>query len=215
MAVLSDISARVLATVNRDATYQGFFTPTKVTNAINDCMDYIVDCMMSEGQGWFVKRGTIDTTSGQGVIPLPTGCVLINNLWALNNLVYQPLRYNDDSQTPLVTSTVTVQWPSFYNIIGNNIVFNPIPSQFGTAFLQIDYTKFQVDLTDGTDSVDATFDKAMLNYIVWRASSILVAQVGKSYPDWKRYEDEWSERLRIKVSKRIREPTFIRGFRFE
>lgn len=217
---LAQISTSILGLVNKTNTYQGFYTTQKVTDAVNDSLDYIAAEMFQRGNGWFNTITTLNVTAGTPTVALPTSCSIIQAVRYLVGNVYVALMYDDQAtQTQVQDPSATVQYPASYRLVndavlGPCIYFNPVPGASGTGYVQLEYSAYPTLLANSGDTIDPQFDRCLTNYVKWRAASQLVAQVGNPMPAWQRYEDEWLAKMKETVSRRIRQTQWVKDFEF-
>lgn len=210
---LAQIRTDVLNLLQKDPSYQGFYTTTKCNAIINESMAYISARMMMEGEGWMQTIGYITTTAGAATYPLPTGCSIINAVRYLYSDIYVPLTYDDQSFDSQVASTSSLsQAPFRYRIVGTNILFNPAPLLVGTNYIQLEYTTYPTVLAADSDQLSAQFDSGLYYYIVYRTAGALVAQTGQAVAEWQIYERQWFDIMQNIISKRNRVMQVISDF---
>lgn len=210
---LGAIKSSILAILNKESSYQGFYTTTKLNAAVNDSIDWVYANMMFNGQGWNKTIGYLTTAAATPSYSLPTDCAVIDVVRYLVGTTYVVIRYDDQSDSDFAQASDTTYTPSSYRLVGNTIYFNPIPTNVGTNYVQLEYTKFPSILSNDNDSFDAAFTRGLENYVKWRACSQLVAQVGKPVPEWLEYERQWFSHLKTLVSQRTRQTRFVLPFR--
>lgn len=209
-----DIKTKILTLVNKNSGYQGFMTDEKINDAIEDCLDYIAMHMFEAGEGWFNRFESVTVPAGTFYVDLPTGCAIVNAVRYLIGSTYVDLKYDDRSKQPVVKDTGQLtQYPTTYSLVnGNQIFLNPAPSITGTDQMQIEYTKYPDRLTSDLQTIDTQFSLGLLQFVKWRAASILMTSVGKPVSDWRDYEAQWFDRMKAEVSKRNRQSYFIKDF---
>lgn len=207
------IQAKILAILNKQSGYQGVFTQEKLNDAMNDAIDWVYANMMFNGQGWQKDIIYVTTTANTPSYVLNQDIVTIEAVRYKVGESYQVLKYDDQSDSNFAPSSQTTGYPSSYRILGNSILFNPIPTNVGTDFLQIEFSWFRPDLTGAGTSFNAQISKGLENYVKWRACSMLVSQIGEPDPNWRRYEDEWFSHMKQLVAQRVRQTRFMGSFR--
>lgn len=212
-ATLAIMKQKILGILNKQPNYQGFYTNQKITDAINDSLDWIFANMMFVGQGWNKTIGYITTTPNTASYNLPNDTAVIDVVRYLINGTYIPLAYDEQSDNNFNTTDKTVHVPLTYRIVANQIFFNPIPTEVGTNYLQIEYTKYPAQLAQDSDVIDTAITRGLENYVKWRSCSILASQVGKGVPEWSAYENEWYLHMKELVAQRVRQTRFISEFR--
>ena len=204
---------RVLELLNKSPGYGGFHTNAKVDAAINDSLDYVASHAFEAGEGWFKEIEEIDMPATGFTANLPTGCVFVDQVRYLHNDTYIPLQYDSgDGEYNQNSDSSVTEFPGAYRLFKNTLYFNPAPTERGTDMIQIEYTKFPDELSAVSDTTNAQFDRAMLNYVKWRAASQLMTLVGRPQPDWVRYEDEWFLRVKEHLWKRVKHTTYVEYF---
>lgn len=212
---LAVLRGRVLNILQKQSSYSGFYTPDKCNQAINECMDYIAGRMMHEmGQGWMQSLDYITTVANQDAYPLPTGTVLVREVRYLYGDAYLPLQPIEAVDEAWVQTPNQVAVPWRYELIGGNIVFNPVPAIVATNAVQLKVTKYPTALSVDADALPAQFTNALEWYLIYRAASVLNMAVGNPVPEWQRAEGEWYGVMEQMITARIKKPKFIKGFRF-
>ena len=211
--LVSEIEGKVLRILQKTASTPGFYTPDRVRDAVQDAVDYVSVRMFRACNGeWLDSIRYFDTVSGQAVVDLPEDIAAIKAVRYLVGVEYTPLWYDtafEDSQW--AASSGVVQFPSRYRLLGNQIYFNPVLSQAGTQYLQIEYCAYPQALkTD--EFMPIQMDRAMMNYIKFRSASMLAASVGKANAEWVRFEDQWAKEIETLIDRRIHCTTYIREF---
>ena len=210
---LAQIRAEVLNILQKDASYQGFYTTDKCNRIINESMAYISARMMMEGEGWLQTIGFITTTANTPSYTLPTGCSIINSIRYLYSDVYLPMVYDDQAfDTQIAASSSLTQCPYRYRIVADKIYFNPIPLLVGPNYIQIEYTSYPATLAADGDSLLSQFDHGLYYYLVYRTAGALVAQTGQAVAEWQIYEQQWFSVMQNIISKRNRVQCVIADF---
>jgi hypothetical protein len=208
-----EISAAVLRILQKNAGYQGFYTPDKIADAIQDSVDHVSVEMMMDGEGWLRRIEYLETYPNKSNIPLPPHIAIIDEVRYLVGNRYIPLTYDDATMSAQFGADAGVsQFPSRYRIIDNNLYFNPTPAEVGPNYIQLECACFPQRLVSDGQVLNPQFNVAMTNYIKWRCASMLAASAGKPVSEWKQYEAEWHQNMLNMVQKRNRTPTFVREF---
>ena len=215
LTTLADLSTRILNILSKDSSsFTGYYTQSKVTDAINDGLDFIAASMMQAGEGWLQSLALLNTVAGVSTVALPSDCAIINEVRYLVNDTYVCLTYDDDSQRNQATVTGIIPYPMTYRLLGNSISFNPVPGVTGTGTIQLDYAAYTPELAMQTDLLNGQFSRGLLNYVKWRAASQLVSQTGEGNRAWEKFEQEWYGKMKEITSKRIRAPQTIKPFEY-
>ena len=211
--LVSEIEGKVLRLLQKSAGTQGFFTPDKVRDSVQDSVDYVSVRMFRAVNGeWMDSIRYFDTVSGQSNIPLPEDMACIKAVRYLVGNAYVPLMYDPSYESAQWSGqSGVVAYPSRYRLVGNCIYFNPQISQAGTQYLQIEYASYPQQITDD-GFMPLQMDRAMLNYIKFRSASLLAASVGKPSTEWTKFENQWATEIEILIDKRIQVTTTIREF---
>lgn len=212
---LDSLKTRILNLLQKDTGYTGFYTTSKLDQAVNESMDYIAARAMHEmGEGWFQELTYVTTVAGTAAYNLPAGTALVREARYLYGDTYVPLRPWEATDEVWSGSSLQVVLPWRYELIANQIVFNPLPITVGTNYLQLKVTKFPTALATGTDTLPSSFTNALEWYLVYRAASALVMAVGNPVPEWTQKEDEWYRVMERFITARIKKPKYIKEFRF-
>jgi hypothetical protein len=208
-----DIKGFVLELLQKNASYQGFYTDTKLKNAIQEAVDFIGVDMGLCGEGWLKTITAIDYLAVSHTVDLPSGVMYIEDVrWKVGDR-YVPLSYDPrqgDSQT---TSTAdTIQSPSTYRLIGQKLYLDPAPSDVGTGMCQVEYVRYPATYVNDATNVDADFDRAMFWFIRYKAASCLITSNGRSNPPWAGIEADWYSQVTKVIAKRVRNTKYVRNF---
>ncbi len=208
-----EISSSILRVLQKDSAYQGFYTPEKIADAIQDCVDYIATFMFMAGEGWLRRIEYLDTFPGKSNVPIPPHIGIIDEVRFLVGNRYIPLTFDDATMSAQFGDAAGLsQFPSRYRIIDNNFYFNPTPAETGPKTIQLECACFPQRLVSDSQVLNPQFNVGMTNFIKWRAASQLAASVGKAAPEWVRMEIEWKQAVMSLIDKRNRTPVFIREF---
>ena len=207
------IKGKVLRIINKSSTYAGFHTDAHVNDVIQDAIDHIASQSFMAGEGWFKTIGYLDTVALVPTVTLPDGCVVIDDIRYKVNNTYISIPFGDGDNVPQDASgTALQQYPTYVRLVGNTLYFNPLPSEVGTSYIQIEYYGFPTELVADGTSLSAQFDRSMERYITWRAASQLMAMAGRPNRDWERYENEWLFNVQQVLAKRTRQTMYVGNF---
>lgn len=213
MTTRATIKAKVLRIINKSSSYSGFHTDDHVNDCIQDAIDHITSQSFMAGEGWFKTIGYLDTVALTATVALPTGCVVIDDVRYLVNNTYVSIPFIDGDNVPQDASgTALQQYPTSVRLVGTNLYFNPLPSEVGTSYIQIEYYGFPAELVNDASSLSAQLDRSMERYITWRSASQLMAMAGRPNRDWERYENEWLFNVQQVLAKRTRQTMYVGNF---
>ena len=215
MAVsVAELEGRVLRLLQKSAGYQGFFSPEKVRDAVQESFDMVATKMFDAATGaWQIKLRLWDTVAGQGTIDIPDDVAQIRVCRYLVGTTYVPLQYDEGIENVTYGPTAGyTQFPSRYRILENKIYFNPVLGVGGTQNFQMEYSSYPERLVADGQPIPAGFDVAMQHYIKYRSASILANSIGKANVEWTNYEGEWFNAMMIVVNKRINSCQYVREF---
>ncbi len=212
---LASLKTKVLNILQKETSYQGFYTDSKLEQGINESMDYIAARAMHEmGQGWFQDISYITTVADTPGYALPPGTALVREVRYLSGDIYLPLRPIEAVDEPWTSDDTQVVFPWRYELIGGQIVFNPIPSIVGTNYLQLKVTRFPTELTAGVDTLPTQCSRPLEWYLIYRTATLLCMAVGNPNPEWQQKEGEWYRVFESMITARIKKPKYVRDFRF-
>lgn len=212
---LASLKLKILNILQKETSYQGFYTDSKLDQAVNESMDYIAARAMHEmGNGWFQEIAYITTVAATSGYTLPTGTCMVREVRYLSGDLYVPIRPIEAVDESWTLTDTQVVFPWRYELIGSQIVFNPVPSIVGTNYLQLKITKFPTALVAGGDTLSAQFTNALEWYLIYRSASLLVMSVGNANPEWAQKEAEWYRVFESMITARIKKPKYIKDFRF-
>ena len=177
-----EIKGQILRVLQKEGTYNGFYTDEKLNDAIQDCVDFISVEMFVAGNGWLRRIITLDTQSGNGVVDLPPFVGMIDEVRYLIGNRYIPVIYDDATLAAQFNKAAGMtQYPSRYRVVEQKIYFNPAPAEGGKDYLQIECACYPQLLVADGQLMPAEFDRCLLNYIKWRAASQLAAsEIGRA-----------------------------------
>ena len=208
-----DMKTQIWGLLNKVSTNAGFYTSSKLDDAIQDCLDFVAVEMFMAGEGWLSQIGYITTVANTPNYALPTGMAILNEVRYLSGDAYVPISYDDRSSTVHLASTSgVVEFPGSYRIVNNELYFNPPPAEVGTNYVQLEYTTYTAALANDAAIINAQFDNCLLQYVKWRAASLLASQLGKVYKEWEKYEEQWYGQMIKITSKRMRHASIIKEF---
>jgi hypothetical protein len=208
----NDIKTDVLELLSKDNTYQGFYTDSKISFAINDSLDYVFANMMFNGEGWLTTTTTLNTVANTETVALPTGCVVVHQVWYKVGDTWVPLTYDTNVDKTQFTTTTQVPYPVSFSVEGVNLFFNPVPSNVGTGTIRIKYSAFPA-LLAANASTDAQITRGLRRFVAYRSASVCLTTTDNSQSPWKEYEIQWWQYLQDLLSKRVKSPQFIQSFR--
>jgi hypothetical protein len=213
MTTRGEIKAKVLRLINKSSGYSGFHTDDHVNDALQDALDYIQAQQFMAGEGWCTTIGTLTTVAGTPTVALPSGCVIIDDLRYKIGDTYVSIPYDGaDGKSQQANTSELVAFPTSWRLLQRNIYFNPLPSEVGADYIQIEYFGFSTALVNDSSALDSQFDRAMEAYIKWRTASMLMASSGKARRDWEQYEAEWYMAIKQIISKRVRQTAYVKDF---
>lgn len=207
------LRTKILRYLNKTSDYSGFYDTDKVSDAIEEALDYVAVNMFLAGEGWMTAVDYITTAAGDTSANFPTDSVMIREMRYKIGNVYVPLTYDDQTDSFYYGSDSGVeQIPCRIRFIGRTFVFDPPLAEGGTDYLQVESVKYPTAMTADTDEIDPQFDRACLNFVKYKACSILAGSIEKEYRPWAQEEGEWFEAMRFIVSRRNMKSTRIKEF---
>lgn len=208
-----DLRTKILRYLNKTANYSGFYDTDKVSDAIEEALDFVAVNMFMAGEGWLTTIGYITTAAGDTSANFPTNAVLIREVRYKFGDVYVPLTYDDQSDSYSYVDSGVEQQPAVrMRFVGTTFVFDPPLAEGGTDYLQVEYVKYPTSMTSDLDVIDPQFDRACLNFVKYKACSILAGSVEKEYRPWAQEEQEWFQAMQHIVNRRNFRSTRIKEF---
>lgn len=196
------IRFEVYQRLNKSAATKGFYTDARCNSAIQEAMDYVSTQMMIYDEGWNHKIDYIDVEANQLTIPVPPHMEMIQELRYLVGNVYTPMAYDAPwGAAQWAENSGATSLPSSYRIIDNQFYFNPPIGQGGTKYLQVEYCRFPMVLRDDAQQIDPQFNRAMINFVIYRAATILVNMYGMK-GEWGQTEKLWFDQMMTLLQKR-------------
>lgn len=206
------MKTEILTFLNKQPSYQGFFSDDKINQVIQESVDYLATRMMLANEGWLTEVRDITTTAGAKVVSIPTDVAIIYEARYLSGDVYYPLVFDQGDRQWTVKGTDQTQFPYAYRIVGNQIYFDPALAEGGTDYLQLECAAYPAAMANGSANLMTRLDRCFQHYIKYRCAGILVSQMGKFNKEWQNYENEWANAMVEMVEKRVRQATYIREF---
>ncbi len=211
---LGALEGQVLGILQKTPGYQGFYTPEKVKDAVNECFDYVAARMADAATGcWLDEVRHYDTVTNQALVPLQDDIVMIKVARYLTGNVYTPIIYDEARESAVyVGSSGVTQYPSRYRLLNDSIYFNPPLGVAGPQYLQLEVCALpQQMITDG-QIIPAKFNRALQHYIKYRSASVLASAVGKFNKEWAQFEGEWFDVMLKMLDKKVNSPAYVRDF---
>lgn len=209
---LLDLKKKVLNHLQKESSYQGFFTDEKLNQAINESIDFAESIMFYEGGGW--NREIIDIANSANV----TNVALPDNIAVLDRILYKnsdgdyyPLVYSEAKDEGSEITNTTAQ-PYRVSLMKQTLYFDPKIEAAGTNNIRIYCRTTSQNLTTDASILDPQFNKSIVNYVCFRAAGQLadVCGLGPSY--FRSREDEWYGALLRIVGQKNRTVTRVREF---
>lgn len=208
-----EIAGRILRLVNKTASNPGFYTADKISDSIEEALDFVAVEMFMAGEGWNNQIKYFDCVAGQITLPLSADVGMINEVRYLFAGEYLPLRYDDANRRSQVQETSgLVQYPGSYRIVNNYLYFNPPLVEGGTNIIQLEYTTFPRRMTSNNDVIEGQFWKPFVHWITYWSATRLVSGIGVTLPDWAKQEGVWWKAIQAVIVKRNLQVTMIREF---
>lgn len=207
----NDIKTDVLQLLSKESGYQGFYNDSKIEFAINDSLDYIYAQMMFNGEGWLEQFALLNTVANTETVALPSGTVVVHQVWYKYGDTWMPLRYDTNIDRVEYEVGASVPYPATFSVVGDNLYFNPVPTNVGTGTLRIRYSTFPSLITSGQSTV-AQMTRGLRRYTTYRSASVCLSTTDRVPSKWKEYEIQWWQYMQDLLSKRISTPQFIKEF---
>lgn len=203
----------------KTSQYPGFYEPESVNEAIQEAIDFINVEFFLAVEGWAVKLHTYKNIPGNTIsLPVLASMAMIQEVRIQWGNLYLPMTYCDASRQEQYTDNSSLQqWGSEYRIMDNAFYFNPClvgsgdDPNFG-GNVQVEYQGYSKRLQSDTDYLETNFDHAMINFIKYRAASVLAARIEKFVVPWASIESSWYDKMRSIIVKRNSQTTQIREF---
>ena len=134
VTTVTGLTNQVLQILQKSPGTQGFYTPDKVLQFLNESIDYVTaQMMLSETGAWEDQTVYIDTLPGGVAYPLPTGMVLLKTVRYLFETVYMPLVY-DEAHMDMLYNDITGTTYNFTLTAPASIAQGTIYSNNGAQF---------------------------------------------------------------------------------
>lgn len=214
---MSISKAQMMGTVwrylGKTSKQYGFYTPDKMSEAIEEGLTYIATCMFEAGEGWLTKYLFLDTESGQTSIDLPGNVAMIRQVRYKQGDIYYPMAYDDQTDGASFIGTAITQNLGYkYRLLGRQLVFDPPLGDGGTRFLQIECVYFPETVVANNELLDAQFDPVAIQFLKYKVASILAGSIEKTIITWQTLEAQWEEKLKFVLNRRVLSSVAIREF---
>ena len=207
------IKGTVWRYLGKTSKQPGFYASDKVDEAIEEALTYISVEMFLAGEGWLTKYLFLDTVGGQTSVDLPGNVALVRQIRYKSGDTYYPLVYDDRSDAAsFIGSGITQDIGYTYRLLGRQIVFDPPLGSGGERFLQIECVYFPEAVTSDNELIDAQFDAVAIQFLKYKVSSILAGSIEKTLITWQRLEDQWEDKLKSVLNRRVMSSVAIREF---
>lgn len=211
-----DLETKIYSILQKTSSAYGLLTPAKVSDAINDALDFISTMMNTTSSAWLAKQVKINIVANDPTITLPTDCILINFVKKLHfGTQYIPINYDESANvTTDIAPQNTANYSPTYRLVNGEMLLEPTPADALANGILLDYIAAPAALTADNSTVSTLMDyPVFLQFAKWRAASILwsitLAQAGT--PPWTETETVWAQMVRKTIAKRIVKPTIIQG----
>jgi hypothetical protein len=211
MKTYAEIKKSILLLVQKNPTYQGYFTDEKMNEAINEGFDYMSVDMFAAGEGWLREIRYLDWVADSRVLPIPEDVAIINAVRWKNGDVYYPLKWDSADTTLQSVKGEGSGEPSSFRIVQNKIYLNPQPSSFGTAQIELEFSRYPKRLVSDQQTTMPDFDNAMIHWLKYYVADTLIAGSGKEVP-YQRNEAMWYEQMRKIIELRNRTKQVVADF---
>lgn len=211
------LKGKIWRYLGKTATQPGYYTSEKVDEAIEEGLNYIAVEMFKAGEGWLTSYEYYDTVAGQAAVPLDGNVGLIRQVRYFNqNGVYCPLVYFDNAEAGSSPSSApnngVTQWASTYRLLGNQLVFDPPLGEGGAKYLQLEIVSYPKRVQTDAQILDAQFDQCALEFLKYKACSILAGSIEKTIITWAALEAKWEEKLLTVLNRRVLSSVKIKEF---
>ena len=174
MKTMAEIKKSILLLVQKNPGYQGYFTDEKMTEHINEALDYIAVDMFQVGEGWLREIRYLDWVAGSRTILIPQDVAIINNVRWKQGDVFYPLMYDPADYTSQAVKGNATGVPTVYRIIQNKLFMNPEPSDFGSAQVELEFSRYPARLVSDFQETMPDFDNSMLHYLKYFVANTLL-----------------------------------------
>jgi hypothetical protein len=211
-----DIQTRVYNILQKSATAYGLLDPTKVSDAINDALDFTATMMNNVSSAWITKNVKLNIVAGVATITLPVDCVMINYVKKLNfGTQYIPLVYDESANvTTGIETMTTANYTPTYRLSEGKLMLEPGPTEALANGIMLDYVSAPTALTADNSTVFLGMDyPVFMQFVKWRAASILWSTTHDQAmsPPWAESEGAWLQLVKRTIAKRILKPSLIQG----
>jgi hypothetical protein len=213
MITRGELKGQILRFLNKTSEHRGFYDDTKINDAIQEAIDFLAVEMFQANEGWLLKIANFNTTAGQVTFDIPFSAAMLKEVRYLYGNYYGVMAYDDASNRSQVSiGSGERQFVSTYRVADNRLYFNPPLGEGGPNYLQIEYMTYPKILGDDMDYLESQFDPCMVNYLKYRACTILSASLEKPIVPWAGLENSWYQKMVTVVNRRNMQSIPIRNF---
>lgn len=211
-----DLQTRIYNILQKSASAYGLLDPTKVSDAINDALDFTATMMNNVSSAWITKNVKLNIVANTALITLPTDCVMINYVKKLQfGTQYVPMVYDESANcTTGIEAMNTANYTPTYRLSEGKMMLEPTPAEALTAGIMLDYVAAPTALTADNSTVFLAMDyPVFMQFVKWRAASILWSTTHDQAmsPPWAESEGAWLQLVKRTIAKRILKPSLIQG----
>ena len=207
----SEIKKNILLLVQKNPSYQGFFTDEKIQEAVNEAFDFAAVDMFAAGEGWLREQRYLDWAANSRVCEIPADVAIINAIrWKTGNQ-YSPLKYDAADTTVQQEKGTGTADPTSFRIIQNKIYLNPEPSTFGPAQIELEFSRYPQRLIGEQQKIMSDFDNSCCHWIKYYVANTLIRGAGKESP-YMQNEAQWYAQMSKVIAMRNRTKLVVGDF---
>lgn len=208
-----DLKGKVLRQLMKTAKYPGFYTDDLINDAITEAMDFVATEMFQNDEGWAKKITYLTAEAGQISLDIPVSASMIDGVAYRFGTTYVPMLYDQAwQQEQFATDSGVRQWSYSYQVVDNQLYFNPPLAEGGENYLMLTYQTYPKRLLDDSDFMESQFDNAMQHFIKYRAATICATSMEKIVVPWAGLEQSWYEKMLAIVVTRNQQSQPVREF---
>ena len=211
-----DLQTKIYNILQKSASAYGLLDPTKVSDAINDALDFTATMMNNVSSAWITKQVKLNIVALDPTITLPADCVMINFVKKLTfGTQYMPIIYDESANvTTGIEPMNTANYTPTYRLSAGEMLLEPTPADALANGILLDYVSAPTALTADNSTVFLSMDyPVFMQFVKWRAASILWSTThdqATSAP-WADTEMAWMQLVKRTIAKRILKPSLIQG----
>jgi hypothetical protein len=216
---LESLLANVRLLLRQSDADNSSWTDAELTGYINEGIRRYFSEVVNTGEGQFAARTTLNTTSGQETVSLPSDCFSVRALYRTVSGGYEALPYRNNLNEGYSTTGEAGgdSYLPYYYLRANNLVLRPVPNFTQSDAFVLEYIAFPETLVSTSDTmttgVSPVFKDLIEAYAAYKAKlSESAVSGGTTYAPFKANVDDLYSAFKESITQRSFYPTAVKPF---